>query len=415
MKAIFSSYYKLPKYILHLFLGALFIQLINVSFFVLLNFYFKKEGYSDPEIADFISYRYLSLLLFAFPLGIYIKNRRLKPFLLLSGFLFPTTALLVIYGIGHHINTVIYLMSITWGLSLTITKVCLLPYILRNVPAENHSEAIALENATWGISLLINGLICNFVPLINLTFFDERFFLILFALIGYLSIWFFSKLKIKEFVPVREMDVSLFRIKDYHWGLILKATFPVLIIATGAGLTIPFINLFFYNVFNISFNEFAFVSSITALLVISGSFIVPTIKRRFSYKVAITVSQSVSIIALISLACTEFYSNWHWAVYIAMICFIIRQPLMNMANPMTSELVMYYVGEKNQELMSAIIAAIWSGSWFISSQVFRAFRASGMSYASIFLITAGFYALGVLLYYLLIIDFYKREKIKYQL
>ena len=43
---------------------------------------------------------------------------------------------------------------------------------------------------------------------------------------------------------------------------------------------------------------------------------------------------------------------------------------MNMAAPMTSELTMNYVGVKNQEMLSAITAAIWSGSWFFSSQIF---------------------------------------------
>jgi hypothetical protein len=44
---------------------------------------------------------------------------------------------------------------------------------------------------------------------------------------------------------------------------------------------------------------------------------------------------------------------------------------MNIAAPVTSEVSMYYVGKRNQELMSAINSAIWSGSWFISSQFFE--------------------------------------------
>ena len=44
---------------------------------------------------------------------------------------------------------------------------------------------------------------------------------------------------------------------------------------------------------------------------------------------------------------------------------MFRAPLMNMAAPLTSELTMSYVGNKNQEMLSAIVAAIWSGSWFL--------------------------------------------------
>jgi hypothetical protein len=64
---------------------------------------------------------------------------------------------------------------------------------------------------------------------------------------------------------------------------------------------------------------------------------------------------------------------------LAILFFIFRQPLINVAGPMTSELTMYYVGKKNRELVSALNAAIWSGSWFISSQIFAFLRGYGLS------------------------------------
>ena len=77
---------------------------------------------------------------------------------------------------------------------------------------------------------------------------------------------------------------------------------------------------------------------------------------------------------------------------------------MNMAAPMTSELTMNYVGPKNQEMLSAIMAAIWSGSWFFSSQIFRVLISKGLPYVYIFYITATLYAFGIFMYYFLIID-----------
>ncbi len=66
--------------------------------------------------------------------------------------------------------------------------------------------------------------------------------------------------------------------------------------------------------------------------------------------------------------------------------------------------------EKNQEMVSALTAAIWSGSWFISSIIFKVLRQSGIAYVYIFLITAALYALGVVWYYALIVDYTRREK-----
>jgi hypothetical protein len=57
-----------------------FIQLIGAAFFLILNIYLAKSGFTDPEIANFISYRFLAVMVLAFPLGFYIKGKRLKPF-----------------------------------------------------------------------------------------------------------------------------------------------------------------------------------------------------------------------------------------------------------------------------------------------------------------------------------------------
>jgi hypothetical protein len=118
------------------------------------------------------------------------------------------------------------------------------------------------------------------------------------------------------------------------------------------------------------------------------------------------------VIALALLATTEFYASLGIALVLAVICFLLRQPLMNVAGPMTSELVMSYVGKKNQEMVSALTAAIWSGSWFISSLIFKILRQSEWPYVYIFLITAFLYSIGVIWYYRLILDYNRREKAK---
>ncbi len=114
---------------------------------------------------------------------------------------------------------------------------------------------------------------------------------------------------------------------------------------------------------------------------------------------------------MVALATTEFYNKLYGGLYQLLLCaFWVRTPLMNMAAPMTSELTMNYVGEKNQEMLSAVMAAIWSGSWFFSSQIFGYLKSFGLKYAYIFYITAILYSLGILMYYFLILDYESRKK-----
>ena len=112
--------------------------------------------------------------------------------------------------------------------------------------------------------------------------------------------------------------------------------------------------------------------------------------------------------ALVILATTEYYANLSFAVVIAIVAYVLRQPLMSAARPMTTELVMYYVGKRNQEIMSAMSATLWSGSWFISMQMFAWMRQMEFQYVTIFLITAVLYIFGVSWYASLIASYKRR-------
>ena len=126
----------------------------------------------------------------------------------------------------------------------------------------------------------------------------------------------------------------------------------------------------------------------------------------------IVVVQSLSIICLIIMSIMELYATYSFALIIAVAAYILRQPLMHMAHPASNELMMNYVGKKNQELISALSSSLWSASWFISAKVFEWLRMLQYQYYEIFLITAGLYTFGVILFTFLIRDYEEKEKIK---
>ena len=172
----------------------------------------------------------------------------------------------------------------------------------------------------------------------------------------------------------------------------------------------PFISLFFENVHTVNSTTFSLISSLTFIIVFLGMGIMPSIRKKYGYKVSILLFQSLSIVFLVLMATTEWYKELPFAGSLALFFYVFRQPLMNVAGPMTSELSMYFVGKKNQELISALNASIWSGSWFFSSRIFGILREREIAYVNIFLITAVMYVLGVLWYNYLINQYDKQEK-----
>ncbi len=141
---------------------------------------------------------------------------------------------------------------------------------------------------------------------------------------------------------------NLFSIhKSYDWSLIFKAISPLVLISIGAGLTIPFVNLFFNSVFGLTSSNFSLLGSITSFLVFIFSLLVPFLRKKYGYWMTIVVVQTLAICCLVFMAIMELYAEFSFAIVIAVIAFILRQPLMHMAHPAANELLMNYVGKKN--------------------------------------------------------------------
>jgi predicted MFS family arabinose efflux permease len=404
----FTDYGKIEKAVLNVIIAEFFIQLINVAFLSIQLIYMQKCGYSDYESAGYISFRFLGVLLLAVPMGMYLKGRNIKPLFIISCILVPTASVLIIVATMYHWNQWLYFYQLLWGMGFTFMQIPVMPYILRNSIASNQTGAISLSYSTYSFGGIASGLIIWGLYYVNPILFNEQNILLFLAISGFFSLYFLSKIRIKEYLP--SFEGSRIDIRKLDWFIIIKALIPTLIIAVGAGLTIPFISIFFFNIHHLGTDQFSLLNSVASVLVAFAAMLVPYVKKSIGYKLAIPATQSFAVLALILLATTQFYAQLTIAVYLAMLCFLLRQPLMNMAGPMTSELVMNYVGKKNQEMVSALTAAIWSGSWFISSIIFKILRQSGIAYVYIFLITAALYALGVIWYYALIVDYSRREK-----
>ena len=123
------------------------------------------------------------------------------------------------------------------------------------------------------------------------------------------------------------------------------------------------------------------------------------------------MSQLLAVLCLVGLSCSEFYADYAYAALAAICCYILRQPLMNIAAPITSDLTMKFVGFRHREIVSSLTTAIWSGSWFFSAIIFKILRTHEVQYSYIFFLTALLYVFGILWYYYLIVLF---EKGKHQ-
>lgn len=410
MLAFLNDYKKLERQVLNVVYAEFFIQLVNATFMNILPLYMTREGFSDEDIALYITFRFLGVFILALPFGKLIKGKRLAPLFYLSSIFVPLFGLVIVFAIALKIKWLILTSLLLWGASFTFMQIPVAPFILRNSSKENQTAGISLSYSTWSFAGILSGVVIAILDGINPTLFNEQIILIIFSIMGFGGVYFLLKTKFIE-----KMDEPIKAIPGLpppptNWKLIFKGLVPTLIIATGAGLTIPFISLFFDKVHHLDKGGFSVISSIAAVLVAYGAMMVPKVKQYVGYKIAIPTTQSLAVISLVALATTQFYSQYSIALYIAIACYLLRQPLMNMAGPMTTEVVLNYVGKNNREITSALTSAIWSGSWVISGFMVKIMFGRGFEFVNIFLITSALYAFGVIMYYVLILDYIKREK-----
>lgn len=392
MKHIISKYLSIPRIIIYLMMVDVSLQLINSAFTLLLNYVMLDHGFKDYEITSMVGNRYLTVLLCALPLALFVKGKRLKPFMVAGAISSPTVALLLIWGIHTHNTELIRMLMSLWGVTFSLVQVLVLPYVLLNGSREHETESIALFFSAANFTMIFTGLFSFILPLVS-HIFSTELQLIIYSTLGFTGVFFVRKLPEAENTGSRIPIGNLHT--DYDWNLIAQAAIPTFLIAFGAGFTIPFINLFFKAVHGMDAGTFSLISAISFGLVTLGAIFVPEVKRRFGYRVAITMVQSIAVFLLFTLGTTEWYKNYPVAIVVAIVAFILRQPLMSMAGPMTSELTLNYVGERNREVISALNAAIWSGCWFGSAKLFSIFREADIAYSNIIFITVGLYIIGV--------------------
>jgi len=383
-----------------------FIQnFIQTAFLLIFNIYLRKNGYSDAQAGTFVSLQYLGILVLALPLGIWIRGKKLKPILWISTLGVPITSLLLVYAVPYHQAFWNYSLNLAWGMCFACLQIVMLPYVMRNVSSHIQTEAIAFMYTNYSAGQILSGiLVAGATYLLKWSEGDILFALAVGGLIGSgLMFW----IKEKELPPKEQKhSSSLQNLKhQYDWQKVLITMLPNTMLTVGAGLTFPFMNLFFYNSFYLDSDGYGILNTVTAVLVLLSTLTIPFIHKRYGFQVSISLTQSIAVGLLVLLAVTDLFRQYTWAFYGAWLFFALRQPFMQSAVPMTRELMMLYVGERNREIVSALLSGIRSGSYFFSGLVFSQLRSFQLPYAYIFLMTAGFYAVGVVAYHRLILAY----------
>lgn len=348
---------------LYLF-GSFLIGINFQVFMLLLNLLLKELGYVEGDIGLVASSRAVGMSVIAIPAGMLLSRVRLKPILMGSCVLFAFFS----YFIATTQQFVLLLgFSILSGMAFSFYRVASGPFYMRNSTPE---ERTYLFSFSFGTNLMA-GMIGAAGAGRLATVIGERsgdmvwgYQCTLFIGIGVSLLALIPFLLIRSAPPSKDEDrITLTRAQFGRRGRFYAKVFVTnFMIGMGAGLIIPFLNLYFRDRFNLAPDTIGLYYSIVHGSMLVGSLAGPVLVKRLGLVRTVVVTQVLSIPFMIMLS----YTFW---LPLAVLAFVLRGGLMNLGVPLVTNLGMELAEKKEHGLVGALLMVGWTSSWMVSAAV----------------------------------------------
>lgn len=326
-----------------IFLFSFFIFSISQgAYLTIFNLYLLNGGLNVALIGKILSFSGIGSAILAFPAGVLSDKKGRKFFILLSSLLSPL--FFFIQSITLNLK-ILLISSFIYGASNSILFIMINPFL---ADSSNKDERVILLTSNFilsNIGIFIGSFLSGKIGLIfsKDNFFSLRFSLIIFSILLIIPPFLLIKIKEdkKEYLKIETKNITKF---DYKVGI--KIIVQNLLIGFGAGIMIPFLNLFFSKTYNLSPDVIGYIFSLQAFSFLFFGFFSPFFSKRVGLLKSIIFFETLSIPFLTIL-------SFKPPLNIAVISFLIRGGLMNAVSPIFGTLTMNLISEKFRGTISS--------------------------------------------------------------
>jgi predicted MFS family arabinose efflux permease len=346
-------------------LGVFFIGMTFASFMLLLNLYFREKGYSESFIGTVLSAGALGMAIVSIPGAVLLSKVRLKPVLLVTTIFSVVCGLITIYPDAKWVIWAAYFMM---GVMTSFYRIASAPFFMRN---SSPTERPYLFSLMFGISVAA-GVIGSFlfgklVDVVAASFDVDMIWAYRVALtvgiaFSLAALAPFAALKTPKAIPKEDkLDFRLETLRPVK-NIFVRLTVPYFIVGTGAGMIIPFLNLFFRDRFGQSPENIGLYFGFGSLTIFIGVMAGPILVRKMGMVRTIVFTELVSIPFMLILA-------YSYNLPLVLAAFLIRGALMNLGQPIGTNFAMEMVPKSHHGLMNAFLMFAWTSSWMISTRI----------------------------------------------
>lgn len=336
-------------------------------FRLLFNFYALSLGFDEALLGNLVTISSLTALIAALPMGYVSDLLGRKASLLISSAMLAASFLVMVLWQDKF---VLYAMNVVSGLAQSLSAVTNAPFLMENSGEEERtylfSFSMGMQMAMASVGNWIGGYLpswvartINALPTSSSAYAGALLIIAGVAGIATLPLFFIRQ----SLLPRQERSVFAPISYAYRHPVLLgKLILPMLITSLGAGLIMPFMNVFFRQVHAQPDPVIGALFAWGSLAMGLGLLIAPPLAERMGKIQVVVVTQALSIPFLILLGFAPVF-------WVSALAYYIRLALMNMSSPVYQTFVMEHVEPTARAMVASLVSMSWNFGWAFSPSI----------------------------------------------
>lgn len=365
-------------------------------FRLIFNFYALSLGFDESVLGNLITTSSFVALIAALPMGYLADMIGRKGSLILSSILLAVSILAMAIW---QTETSLYAMNVISGLAQSLAGVTMSPFLMENSGEKERTylfsfgqglqmtmasvgnwiggylptwlgqaqDVSATSSAAYGNSILVSGIV---------------------AVLAILPLVF---IKSPNITHGQRAVFAPFQYAAKNPGLLTKFILPMLLTSLGAGLIMPFMNVFFRAVHDQPDPVIGTLFAWGSLAMGIGLLVAPPLADRTGKIQLVVLTQAFSIPFLILLGFSPIF-------WVAAASYYIRLALMNMSSPVYQAFVMEHVEPSGRATVASLTSMAWNFGWAFSPTISGWLQVK-YGFGPAFIGTITLYTISVIMYW----------------
>ncbi|MBK8782864.1 MAG: MFS transporter [Anaerolineales bacterium] len=336
-------------------------------FRLIFNFYVLSLGFNEAMLGNLITTSSFVALIAALPLGYLADILGRKGSLVLSGALLSISILTMALWRSE---TSFYSMNVLSGIAQSLAGVTMSPFLMENSSEKERTYLFSfgqgLQMTMASVGNWLGGYLPtwmgnakNVIATSSTAYGDSIFIIGIGAALAIIPLVFLTSPKLEH---SQRAIFAPFHYAAKNPMLLTKLILPMLLTSLGAGLVMPFMNVFFRQVHHQSDPVIGTLFAWGSLAMGIGLLVAPPLAERTGKIQLVVITQALSIPFLILLGFSPIF-------WIGAATYYVRLALMNMSSPVYQTFIMEHVEPSARATVASLTSMAWNFGWAFSPTI----------------------------------------------